>query len=151
MTSWPIRLQSFTFLTLLLTSWTTVPTEAQDTCSLSFSVLENSLLSSEQNRFNLLRAFYPSRDAQPVFVTVNYTFISDDNSSVDSRTWYWSESEFYLIQPLEIFQFTSLFFSNFAYRQGTVDLMLGPGCAETTTDRMEMLTQRVSLQILLKG
>ena len=108
-------------------------------CVNSFAALEDDLLSRELNRYNLLKAFYPPRGALPVFVTVTYQFDKLENQSV----WYWSESEIYLIQPLEIFQFTSLFYSNFYYRQADLELHLSEECMETGDEFMEMLTQRI--------
>ena len=64
--------------------------------------------------------------------------------------WYWSESEVYLIQPLDILRFTSLFHSNFDYRLGELDLVLNRDCAGTRVDFMEMLTQRVRFVMLQK-
>ena len=107
----------------------------------SFAALEDDLLSQELNRYNLLKTFYPPRGALPVFVTVTYQFGQLENQSV----WYWSESEIYLIQPLEVFQFTSLFYSNFYYRQASLDLHLSEECVETGDEYMEMLTQRVGI------
>lgn len=109
-------------------------------CTTSFSVLEEDMLSHEENRYNLLKTFYPPRGALPVFVTVMYTFGKSQNQSV----WYWSESELYLIQPLDVLLYTSLFHSNFNYREGKLDLKLEKECAETRPEFMELLTQRVS-------
>ena len=140
-----VTITTITLYTLLLlltpshgyneTSFTT-----DRTCATSFTVLEDDLLSQEENRYNLLKAFYPPRNALPVFVTVTYLFGETGNQSV----WYWSESEFYLIQPLDVLQFTSLFHSNFYYRMGKMELHLNQDCAEAGPEFMEMLTQRVS-------
>ena len=122
-------------------------------CSNSFSVLEETLLSNEKNRFNLIKTLYPPRGALPVFLTVTYWFDEYDNQFDEyvnrsdeygnETVWYWSESEVYLIQPLDILRFTSLFHSNFDYRSGELDLVLNRDCAGTRVDFMEMLTQRV--------
>lgn len=117
-----------------------LPFTTDRNCVTSFTVLEDDLLSQEQNRYNLLKTFYPPRGALPVFITVTYTFGESQNQSV----WYWSESEFYLIQPLDVLQYTSLFHSNFDYRQGKLDLRLHNDCMETGSEYMEILTQRVS-------
>lgn len=109
-------------------------------CTTSFTVLEEDMLSHEQNRYNLLKTFYPPRGALPVFVTVTYTFGDTRNQSV----WFWSEAELYLIQPIDVLQYTSLFHSNFNYREGKLDLRLTKDCAETRSEFMELLTQRVS-------
>lgn len=111
-------------------------------CSNNFFVLEQSLLESTDNRFNLLKAFYPPREAHPVLVRVNYTFDGTFNDT--SQIWFWSESEFYLIQPLEIFQFTSLLFSNMPYRQSQLHIRLDSDCSQAPADYLQMLTTRVS-------
>ena len=117
-------------------------TDIDDTlCANSFSVLEEDLLSRDTNRFNLLKTFYPPRGALPVFVTVTYEFDENGNETV----WYWSESEIYLIQPLDILQFTSLFHSNFDYRMSEVRLVLSKECQQSETEYLEILTQRVSI------
>lgn len=116
--------------------------EQQTNCSNSFFLLEQSLLQSTDNRFHLLKVFYPPRQARPVLVNVTYTFDGLDNST---QTWYWSESEFYLIQPLEIFQFTSLLLSDMPYRSGEVSILLAGDCSSAPEDYMQMLTTRVSI------
>ena len=153
----------------------------QRNCSNSFSVLEESLLSHEDNRFNLLKTFYPPRGAHPVFLTVTYRFskfgkqfdeggeqgspensvFGDgsggefggdvfDDSEIRSgmygneSVWYWSASEVYLVQPLDVLQFTSLFHSNLQYRTSEVELELDRECLGTKRDYLEILTQRVS-------
>ena len=113
-----------------------------DTCSGSFYVMEQSLLESADNRLNLLRGFYPPREAHPVLVKVNYTF---GTMAQDSQMWFWSESEFYLIQPLEIFQFTSLLFSNMPYRQRDISLELDANCSSAPFEYLHILTTRVSI------
>lgn len=108
------------------------------TCANSFTLLEEDLLSREENRYNLLQAYYPRRSTLPVFVTVTYSF-DQSNQTI----WYWSESEFYLIQPLNVLQFTSLFHSNFPYRQRNLELVLSEECSDAADELLESLTQRV--------
>ena len=110
-------------------------------CSTNFFTLEQSLLQSTDNRFRLLTAFFPAREAHPVLIKVGYSFEGVQN---ETQTWYWSESEFYLIQPLEVFQFTSLFFSNMPYRRGQVDIQLAANCSSAPEEYMQLLTARVS-------
>ena len=134
----------FLFITALPT-----PTHSQDgsgdvlfitskTCANSFTLLEEDLLSREENRYNLLQAYYPRRSALPVFVTVTYSF-NQSNQTI----WYWSVSQFYLIQPLNVLQFTSLFHSNFPHRQRELELVLSEECSEAGDELLESLTQRV--------
>ena len=113
------------------------------TCSTNFFLMERSLLENTNNRFNLLKAFYPPREARPVVLKVNFTFTDTQKSKI----WYWSESEFYFIQPLEIFQFTSLFFANGAYRQSDLVIELDTNCSDAADEFFKILTTRVSLEI----
>ena len=108
-------------------------------------------MSREGNRFNLLKTFYPPRGPIPVFLTVTYQFDESQNQfdesldgSENQSVWYWSESEVYLVQPLDVLQFTSLFHSNLMYRSGRLELVLDRECSGTSPDFMEILTQRVS-------
>ena len=142
MTRWQVLV---TLVTLL--HFHIVMATNKSNCSNSFSILEESLLSLESNRFNLLKTFYPPRGALPVFLTVTYTFDDSENqfgNRGNKSVWYWSESEIYFIQPLEVLQFTSLFHSNFYYRTNELDLVLNEDCYGTGTEFMEILTQRVS-------
>ena len=109
-----------------------------DSCSSSYHLLERDLLSSTDNRYQISRAYYPTRSPRPVVVRIRYCYPDGTN-----ETWYWSESQFYLIQPLEIFQFTSLFFSNLPSRQTEATIMLSQQCAEVDNEFLETLTQRV--------
>ena len=119
------------------------PSEAQeDTCSSSFHLLEADLLSRPQNRFLLATKFFPPRDANPVIIKVDYVY--EDSKLNNTNVWFWSESEFYLIQPLEIFLYTSLFFANQPYRQSTITLELSADCLNAEDLHMKVLTQRVS-------
>ena len=113
---------------------------SSDSCSNNFFLMEQSLLQSADNRFSLLRAFYPARIAHPVLVRVQYRFSLDNETQL---TWFWTESHFYLIQPLEIFQFTSLFFSNMPFRQSNVTLLLDEDCSSAPLDFFQFLTSRV--------
>ena len=121
------------------------PSEAQPaTCSSSFHLLEADLLSRPQNRFLLLTKFFPPRDANPVVIKVDYVYEESNITNV----WFWSESEFYFIQPLEIFLYTSLFFANQPYRQSSLTLELSPDCLNAEELYMKVLTQRVSLNLV---
>ena len=72
------------------------------------------------------------------------------DGSGNESVWYWSASEVYLVQPLDVLQFTSLFHSNLWYRSSRVVLELDRDCLGTRTDFLEILTQRVSLAILIR-
>ena len=134
-----------TILSLLLLSSLlgAQPTSADSACSSSFHLLEEDLLSRPQNRLHLTTKFFPPRDANPVIIKVNYNY---DGSNI-TDVWFWSESEFYFIQPLEIFLYTSLFFANQPYRQSTLTLELSADCLDSSKLHMKLLTQRVSSSV----
>ena len=138
-----MRLLELTLVLACCCCYLTAVAAATDgkSCSEDFGQLEENLLSKSENRFELTRAFFPARIVQPVFVTVNYVFNS--TPSTLNATWYWSEAEFYFIQPLEVFQFSSLFFSNRPHRQGTVTLQLDGECQNASDEFMQILTERV--------
>ena len=115
------------------------PTSAESACSSSFHLLEADLLSRPQNRLQLTTKFFPPRDANPVIIKVDYNY---DGSNV-TNVWFWSESEFYFIQPLEIFLYTSLFFANQPYRKCSVTLELSADCMNAEERYLQILTQRV--------
>ena len=119
-------------------------TTAEPTCANSFHLLEADLLSRPQNRFLLSTKFFPPRDANPVIIKVDYVY-EESNMTI---VWFWSESEFYFIQPLEIFLYTSLFFANQPYRQSSLTLELSPDCLDAEELYMKVLTQKVSYMIL---
>jgi hypothetical protein len=96
----------------------------------------------DNNLFNIQRAFFPPQDNSPVYVTVKYTF-SDNITDAENETWYWSTATFYFFQPLNIFQFTSLLFSDTSLHSGEVQLTLPLQCADAHVNHMELLTQRV--------
>ena len=109
-----------------------------ESCSTSYHKLEQDLLSRTENRYQISKAYYPTRSPRPVVVRILYVYPDGTN-----ETWFWSESQFYLIQPLEVFQFTSLFFSNLPSRQTEATIMLSQQCAEVDDEFLETLTQRV--------
>ncbi len=121
-------------------------------CSKCFHVLVNEIISSDRNRYNLQRAFFPSDTSNPVFIAVTYYFTRNmsGNGSTDysltspNQTWFWTQSTFYLFQPVESLQYTSLLFSDPSLRESNVSLYLEPNCMETDPDMLKLLTQRVS-------
>ena len=129
---------------LLLTSGAQQSLATDPPCSSSFHLLEADLLSRPQNRFLLSTKFFPPRDANPVVIKVDYVYEDSNMTNV----WFWSESEFYFIQPLEIFLYTSLFFANQPYRQSSLTLELSPDCLDAEELYMRILTQRVSHAVM---
>ena len=122
----------------------------EDTCSTCYDLLANEVIVSDKNRYNLQQAFFPADRANPVFVAVTYHFIRNPNGTTNysaegpEQHWFWTQSTFYLFQPLDSLQFTSLLFSDTAFSSSQVNLYLQPSCNESTTPMMQLLTQRVS-------
>ena len=89
----------------------------------------------------------PVRD-EPSAVVVNYHFLFDNGTdTVD--TWFWAQSGAYILHPLFIFQFITLFFGNPKpiYEQVVHVTLNGTKCygVHNNSDYMMLLTQRVSL------
>ena len=91
---------------------------ANVTCADCYNHLAHNTLKSDENQYNLTRAFFPpdaeSVDGSPVSVIVYYTY-EDDSGFIDpslQKIWFWTASAFYHFQPLGVLQFTSLFFAD---------------------------------------
>ena len=125
----------------------------EDDCSRCYDVLANQVINNDRNRYNMQNAFFPPDKSSPVFITVTYYFTRNmtGNGSTDysltapNETWYWTRSTFYLFQPIESLQYTSLLFSDSSLHKSDVSLYLQPNCQGNNTAMMKLLTQRVSL------
>ena len=107
-----------------------------------FSYLAEQIRLNDSNLYEIRSVFYSPNDSSPVFVVVTYQF---DNDRTHDQVWFWTTSTFYLWQPLNVFQFTSLFFSDYTTsRHSTVNLKLPLKCMNANKDFMQLLTQRVS-------
>ena len=112
-------------------------------CDCYISLAQN-LFQSDDNVFNLSKAFFPPDTNTPEFVVVRYHF---QNASTDNvKTWFWAASASYFIYPLATFQFLSLFFGKpEAYWTAEVDVVLNATeCEGVRMQHLTMLTQRVS-------
>ena len=111
-------------------------------CSECYRTLVKSLLSKDQNLFNLSKAFFPTNsDDRPQFVIVTYRF----KQSNETKTWYWSEKGSFFVYPLQTFEYLSLFFGKAsAFFAGSVTVTLDQNCVNAEEDFMQHLTQRVS-------
>ena len=124
----------------------------KDTCSGCYGVLFNEVFINDRNRYNLQQAFFPADNANPVFVTVRYYFTRNmsGNGSTDysltspNETWYWTQSTFYLFQPIFSLEYTSLLFADTSLRESSLSLFLQPDCSGAEPEMMELFTQRVS-------
>lgn len=110
-------------------------------CSECYQTLVRSLLSKDQNLFNLSKAFFPTNsNDRPQFVTVTYRF-KDTN---ETKVWYWSEKGSFFVYPLQTFEYLSLFFGKAsAFFIGNVTVTLDQECQHAELF-MQHLTQRVS-------
>ena len=77
-----------------------------------FSYLVEQVRENDENLFEIQNVFLPPNAAPPVFVVVTYRFQDAEGEEIGNEVWFWSTSVFYIWQPLHVFQFTSLFFSN---------------------------------------
>ena len=126
------------------------PGEEND-CSKCYMVLADQVTKHDRNLFEIQNIFFPPDNTPPVFVTVIYTFKDPDKGDGKNITeiWFWSASTFYLFQPLHVFQFTSLFFSNTQLQWSEASLTLPLNCANASDAHKQLLTQRVSSQFIL--
>ena len=60
-------------------------------CSECYQALVKSLMSKDQNLFNLSKAFFPTNsDDRPQFVIITYRF--KDTNDTNLKVWYWGLS-----------------------------------------------------------
>ena len=114
-------------------------------CDQCYQTLASFLVNTSDNLYQLQRAFFPPKKTPSVFVAVTYTYSSPN---ISNQIWFWSAGIFYFYQPLQVFQFTSLFFGNPNWRRNNVTLTLPASCANAPDEFMELLTQLVSTCVL---
>ena len=127
-----------------------------NSCAECYSLLVSQVTDRDENLFQLQDTFFPPEKASPLFVTVYYQYgnrsydcdleSNNEEGMFDNGTkvWFWSSTLFYMLQPLHVFQFTSLLFSDLKSYSSEVCLILDPECYNATTEHMKLLTQRVS-------
>ena len=116
-----------------------------ESCNQCFPRLATLLINTSDNTYQLRKAFFPPRGIPPAFVKVTYQYISNiSNTSHSNQTWFWSSTAFYLIQPLQVFTFTSLLFGLPSWRKKDVVITLPEECENAPEMFMELLTQMVS-------
>ena len=120
----------------------------EDDCSQCYALLVSQITQHDANLFNLTSAFFPAEEESPAFITVYYHY-SDMPDAI--KVWFWSTSTFYLFQPIHVFQFTSLFFSDTSLQVSELNLTLRADCIDASDDKMMLLTQRVSCAVLANG
>lgn len=129
----------------------------KDTCRDCYSKLVDQITGRDENLFSLQSQFFPPETTSPFFLTVYYYFgddpstcealVAGNETAVDDddyTVWFWSTTSFYLIQPIHVFQYTSLFFSDTTSYASEVCLVLDPECSDAEDRYMKLLTQRVS-------
>lgn len=93
-------------------------------CKNDLRILEEALYQPE-NIKQLNMVFYPSRKPPSRFIKVTYEFGDIDKCNV---TYFWAVGGFLLIQPPQIFQLTSLYFSIPANELTDLFIKLPPDC-----------------------
>ena len=123
-------------------------------CETNFTTLENALIHTCDNSYNLWTTFFPPREAGSLFVVVKYQIIN----STSSIHYIWTTAAFTLIHPPRIFGMISLFFGLVEEdRIQNVTIQLPESCQglltpeygrtneEAKSNFLEVLTQRVSI------
>lgn len=116
-------------------------------CTLCYKSLVEEVLSRDTNVYNLQQAFFSPYGSVPVFVTVRYYYLNESNFVINTDApvvYFWSSAIYFFFHPVNIFQFTSLLFSDPALRTETLDLKLNATCSGTQNEHLTLLTQRVS-------
>lgn len=121
-------------------------------CATCYQTFANALVDTGDNKYRLSRAFFPTQSAVSVHVKVTY---EDSSNITDNKIYFWITGGFYIIQPIEVFLYRSLFFSPPKYRAKNVTVILPNECfgavsnPNDTTELVneeffEYATQRVS-------
>ena len=114
--------------------------EDLEDCNTCYAKLVSEIFENDRNLFEIQNQFFPPDRTSPSFMTVSYEF-----ESGEQQVWYWSEAYFYLLHPLHVFQFTSLFFSDTNMESSNVSLFLPSNCSKLEDRYLMLLTQRVSI------
>ena len=116
--------------------------KSRSVCSTSYKSLAKALLEDDRNFYTMQSTFFPPISTKPVFVTVTYEYSS---SIKNNRTFFWSSAVYFFFNPVRVFQFTSLLFSDPSLRYNEITLFLPGGCHSASDEFMLLLTQRVSI------
>ena len=133
-------------------------------CETCYQTLANALIDTADNKYQLGEMFFPTDDVTPAQVEVIYMSSSESERNLDCETlknttdiknieeyteftWYWLTGEIYVYQPLELFQYRSLFFTPLQIRHKCLILYLPSSCLNSSgqyyDEFFEYLTQRV--------
>ena len=120
----------------------------KESCQECYLTLVKELLGNDGNVFNLSYVFTSPVHDEPSAVVVNYHFRFDNDTPDEVDTWFWAQSGAYILHPLFIFQFISLFFGNPKpiYEQVVNVTLNATECygVQNNLQYMILLTQRVS-------
>lgn len=141
------------FLCAALTALSMIA-DAQNTyadCCTNFTTLENALLETSDNVFQLTTAYYNLDSESPIYVDVRYYF---SNSSPPAHYVWSAATVFFIIDPYAL-RFLSIFYGYFGdERKLNLTLQLPANCAElsnvtssTKDNLLFILTQRVSILV----
>jgi len=145
-------MKHFHHMVLLCTALTAIcfahAQNAYADCSTNFTVLENALLETYDNIFQLTTTYFHPDVENPLYVDVYYNF----SGSSTQAHYKWSTASLYLIVAPPALGYLSLFFSYFdETRMGTLTIQLPSQCkglinvtASTRENFLFVLTQRVS-------
>ena len=127
-------------------------------CETNFTTLENALIHTSDNAYNLWTTFFPPREGGSLFVIVTYQIIN----STTSIDYIWTTAAFTLIHPPRVFGIISLFFGLVEEeRIQNVTVQLPESCRDLLTpdygrtneeaesNFLEVLTQRVSIAMYI--
>ena len=119
----------------------------KDSCRDCYISLAQHLFQSDENVFNLSKAFFPPETNTPDFVVVRYHL--QNATYNDTKTWFWGVSASYFMYPIATFQFLSLFFGKpQAFWATEVDVTLNATeCEGAKNDHLTLLTQRVCILV----
>lgn len=109
------------------------------------------LLKNSDNYIALQRTFFPPDNYDPDFVIVKYVYDVgklEHEGNASEEVWFWSVSAYFFYHPLQVFQCTSLGFSDLSIKQSDITLHLPASCYQEYQNNdsyyMQLLTQRVS-------
>jgi len=115
--------------------------------------LECALYTTDSNELRLNQAFFSPRESTSRYINVIYTF--NNSEPLCEVKFIWAIGGFLLIQPPQVFQLTSLFFSNPANSQDNLTITLPEECQSLVggdnctclgneDNNLDILTQQVS-------
>ena len=135
--------------------------KSYNNCATCYQTLANALINTGDNKYQLSETFFPIDGAPPVQVEVTYVSKTSSILTNTTKKWYWLMGGYYLIQPLELLLYRSLFFSTPKWRERNVTLLLPEECYHTYEDELDfndssadndkffrILTQRVRLYFI---